>query len=319
MAGRLNGQSQSSRSACGALFDAHRHKTIATLRADGSPRISGIEAAFENGDLIFASMPNARKGVDLHRDPRFALHSATVDPVRAPRAVAGRGEDLRSGRRRRPGHRRIRRGPVPCRYRRRRPSHLNAKASMLVVEWWTPTHGLQRIERNELLLLIGRAPMQEPRVHGPVATEQESVGVRETPYSHRVVAFSVASDNHVHDTPLRATPWRGRATKSLRRPPQALLSCSVREEHARSKSRDPIQNKSFAEIAKHSVPAEIGRPAPTVYFNAGGKRTIAARARIPLTMKSCPTNKASLLRGTRCLTDMWNSAADPRRDVAGSS
>ena len=29
------------------LFDAHKHKTIATLRTDGSPRISGIEAAFE--------------------------------------------------------------------------------------------------------------------------------------------------------------------------------------------------------------------------------------------------------------------------------
>ncbi|MDH3306761.1 MAG: pyridoxamine 5-phosphate oxidase, partial [Acidimicrobiia bacterium] len=28
------------------LFDAGRHKTIATLRADGSPRISGIECEF---------------------------------------------------------------------------------------------------------------------------------------------------------------------------------------------------------------------------------------------------------------------------------
>jgi hypothetical protein len=36
-----------------ALFDAHRHKTIATLRADGSPRISGIEAVFEDGELVF--------------------------------------------------------------------------------------------------------------------------------------------------------------------------------------------------------------------------------------------------------------------------
>src|SRR5690349_17347304 len=63
------------------LFDAHRHKTIATLRADGSPRISGIEAVFEDGELVFGSMPNARKGADLRRDPRFALHSATVDPV----------------------------------------------------------------------------------------------------------------------------------------------------------------------------------------------------------------------------------------------
>jgi hypothetical protein len=43
------------------LFDAHRHKTLATVRADGSPRISGIEAVFEDGELFFGSMPNARK------------------------------------------------------------------------------------------------------------------------------------------------------------------------------------------------------------------------------------------------------------------
>ena len=63
-----------------ALFDAGRHKTMATLRADGSPRISGIEVEFEEGDLRFGSMPNARKGADLVRDPRFALHSPTADP-----------------------------------------------------------------------------------------------------------------------------------------------------------------------------------------------------------------------------------------------
>src|SRR6201991_1640105 len=69
-----------------ALFDARKHKTIATLRADGSPRISGIEATFEDGELTFGSMPNARKGADLRRDPRFALHSATVDPVEGSEA-----------------------------------------------------------------------------------------------------------------------------------------------------------------------------------------------------------------------------------------
>src|SRR5262245_38173499 len=69
-----------------ALFDAHRHKTIATVRADGSPRISGIEAAFEDGELTFGSMSKARKGADLRRDARFALHSATVDPVEGSEA-----------------------------------------------------------------------------------------------------------------------------------------------------------------------------------------------------------------------------------------
>jgi hypothetical protein len=61
-------------------FDAHKHKTLATLRADGSPRISGIEASFGDGELWLGMMPGSRKARDLQRDPRFALHSATVDP-----------------------------------------------------------------------------------------------------------------------------------------------------------------------------------------------------------------------------------------------
>jgi hypothetical protein len=63
-----------------ALFDAGKHKTLATLRADGSPRISGIEVEFDDGELSFGSMAGARKGADLTRDPRFALHSPTADP-----------------------------------------------------------------------------------------------------------------------------------------------------------------------------------------------------------------------------------------------
>ena len=27
-------------------------------------------------------------------------------------------------------------------------THLNEEATMLVVEWWTPTHGLRRVERE---------------------------------------------------------------------------------------------------------------------------------------------------------------------------
>src|SRR6478672_12335149 len=79
------------------LFDAGRHKTIATLRADGSPRISGIECEFADGQLRFGSMANARKGADLRRDPRFALHGPTFHPVEGQEAewpgeakVAGR-------------------------------------------------------------------------------------------------------------------------------------------------------------------------------------------------------------------------------------
>jgi hypothetical protein len=131
-----------------ALFDAHRHKTIATVRADGSPRISGIEASFEGGELVFGSMPNARKGVDLRRDPRFALHSATVDPIEGSEAQWP-GEAKISGRAIADGP--ITDGPDGDRFRAELAevvhTHLNPAATLLVVEWWTPTHGLRRIER----------------------------------------------------------------------------------------------------------------------------------------------------------------------------
>ena len=43
-------------------LDAHAHKTIATLRSDGSPRISGTEARIADGELWIGSMWHARKG-----------------------------------------------------------------------------------------------------------------------------------------------------------------------------------------------------------------------------------------------------------------
>ncbi|MDX6551859.1 MAG: hypothetical protein QOH74_347 [Gaiellales bacterium] len=63
-----------------AMFDAHVHKTIATLRQDGSPRISGTELIFAEGELWFGSMWQSLKARDLQRDPRFAIHSGSIDP-----------------------------------------------------------------------------------------------------------------------------------------------------------------------------------------------------------------------------------------------
>jgi len=60
-------------------FEAHLHHVVATLRRDGSPRVSGTEARFFAGELYLGCMPNSRKGADLRRDPRLALHAATVD------------------------------------------------------------------------------------------------------------------------------------------------------------------------------------------------------------------------------------------------
>ncbi|MCD0450035.1 pyridoxamine 5'-phosphate oxidase family protein [Actinocorallia sp. API 0066] len=63
-----------------ALFDAHRHKTMATLRRDGSPRISGIELALVGGQAVFGMMPASLKARDVRRDPRVAIHSGSEDP-----------------------------------------------------------------------------------------------------------------------------------------------------------------------------------------------------------------------------------------------
>lgn len=62
-----------------ARFDAHGLALIATLRRDGFPRMSGIEPFFTPTELWLGMMPGSRKATDLFRDPRFALHSATID------------------------------------------------------------------------------------------------------------------------------------------------------------------------------------------------------------------------------------------------
>jgi hypothetical protein len=79
------------------LFDANKHKTLATLRRDGSPRISGIEIEFDDGELWFGSMWRAVKALDLQRDPRFAIHSASDGAdFKGDAKVAGRVEEVSS-------------------------------------------------------------------------------------------------------------------------------------------------------------------------------------------------------------------------------
>ena len=52
---------------------------LATLRSDGYPRISPMEPRIFEGELVLVGMPNTTKFRDLGRDPRFCLHTATVD------------------------------------------------------------------------------------------------------------------------------------------------------------------------------------------------------------------------------------------------
>lgn len=79
-----------------ARFEAHGLGLLATLRADGGPRISGIEPLFANGDLWLGMMDDARKLADLRRDPRLCLHNATVDKqvTEGDVKITGRGVEV---------------------------------------------------------------------------------------------------------------------------------------------------------------------------------------------------------------------------------
>ncbi|WP_437037257.1 pyridoxamine 5'-phosphate oxidase family protein [Streptomyces sp. enrichment culture] len=62
-----------------ARFGAYRHHVLATLRKDGSPRTTGLEVRFLDGELWLGMMPGSLKALDLRRDPRFALQANPGD------------------------------------------------------------------------------------------------------------------------------------------------------------------------------------------------------------------------------------------------
>jgi len=64
-----------------ARFEAGTNKTLATLRRDGSPRISASECEFsQTGEVTLGMMGGSMKLLDVRRDPRVALHSPTLEP-----------------------------------------------------------------------------------------------------------------------------------------------------------------------------------------------------------------------------------------------
>ncbi len=78
-----------------ATFAVRKHATLATLRRDGSPRVSGTEVVFDDdaGEVVLGSMRAAVKALDLQRDPRLALHCPTLDPPEGgPGAWLGDGK-----------------------------------------------------------------------------------------------------------------------------------------------------------------------------------------------------------------------------------
>jgi Pyridoxamine 5'-phosphate oxidase len=133
-------------------LDAHVHKTIATLRRDGSPRISGTECRFADGELWIGSMWQALKARDLQRDPRYALHSGSDDPPEWPgdAKLSGVVEEITD-----PEVVRKMNGEAA-----EGPSHLfrldlsevsvvglNEARDKIVIELWHPGEEVRRIER----------------------------------------------------------------------------------------------------------------------------------------------------------------------------
>jgi hypothetical protein len=129
-----------------SLMTSRKHLTMATLRRDGSPRISGTEIEVADGQLHIGSMPRAVKAQDLLRDPRIAIHGPTEDPpAGAPAAwkgeakIAGRATAVESGG---PAHRFV------VDIREAVITHLNQAGDRLVVESWNPAGGLRTVERE---------------------------------------------------------------------------------------------------------------------------------------------------------------------------
>ena len=129
-----------------SLMSARKHLTMATLRRDGSPRISGTEIEFADGRLQIGSMPRAVKAQDLQRNPRVAIHGPTEDPPAASPAgwngeakIAGTAAEVGSDG---PGHRFV------IDIQEAVITRLNDAGDRLVVESWSPASGLRTLERE---------------------------------------------------------------------------------------------------------------------------------------------------------------------------
>jgi hypothetical protein len=124
------------------LMTTRKHLTMATLRLDGSPRISGTEVQFAGEHLQIGSMPRALKAKDLLRDPRVAIHGPTNDPAkgggwRGEAKIAGRAVEVPSDG---DGNSfRIDIGEVVI-------TRLGGQG--LAIESWTPERGYRVVERD---------------------------------------------------------------------------------------------------------------------------------------------------------------------------
>jgi hypothetical protein len=129
-------------------FEVGVNKTIATLRRDGSPRISATELDFTNGELTLGMMGGSLKLLDVRRDPRVAIHSPSIDaPVDDPdwpgdAKVAGLLLEVAMEDERFPDA-----GFFRLDLREVVLTSVDEAAGLLVIESWHPGRGLRRRTR----------------------------------------------------------------------------------------------------------------------------------------------------------------------------
>lgn len=130
-----------------ARFTATKHHVLATLRRDGSPRVSGTEVVFDgDGRLRLGSMADAVKGKDLKRDGRFALHANPGDgsmdggdskisgvAIEVPAEGSNDGSDD---------------GSDLFELDINEVVHTTVENDQLVIRFWTPDNGVQEIRRS---------------------------------------------------------------------------------------------------------------------------------------------------------------------------
>ncbi|MGW5848615.1 pyridoxamine 5'-phosphate oxidase family protein [Streptomyces sp. NPDC055254] len=136
-----------------ARFAQYPHHVLATLRKDGSPRVTGLNVAIRGGELWLGMMAGSMKARDLQRDARFALHT---NP--------GAGETMPDGDVRISGrvveivdppelHRYAEEADTPHPFHLFHADltevvHVGVDGDDLVVRSWTPERGLRALRRG---------------------------------------------------------------------------------------------------------------------------------------------------------------------------
>jgi Pyridoxamine 5'-phosphate oxidase len=77
-------------------LERFRYVYVGTIRKDGTPRISPVEAHLVRGHLMLVMIAGTLKARDLRRDSRLVLNSPVLDPAdpRAEFKLRGRAVDI---------------------------------------------------------------------------------------------------------------------------------------------------------------------------------------------------------------------------------